>query len=73
MQELKPCPFCGGEARGIVAKQEDGKESYSVTCMKCNTAIFRPKILEWDSFQSLEEAIGAWNRRVETSRTVTAE
>ncbi len=63
MAELKPCPFCGGEAREIEAKQHDGSRSYSVTCTKCRTAIFRPRIGEWDSYQSRQEAVAAWNRR----------
>ena len=61
--KLKPCPFCGGEARRIYATQYDDSRSYSVMCISCRTAIFRPKKGEWDSYRSIDEAIEAWNRR----------
>jgi len=65
MAELKPlpCPFCNGIAREIYAIQEDGEASYSVMCTECGTAIFRPRIAEWDSYRTRTEAIAAWNRR----------
>ena len=65
--ELKPCPFCGSkEAPALVTidgKEKDGFiNSYCVVCY-C-----------WDwgcgasggMYHSKEEAVEAWNRRVET-------
>lgn len=48
--ELKPCPFCGGEATVIECA------SY---CVRCNTCETESK---W--FPYGKEAIEAWNRRV---------
>lgn len=48
MPELKPCPFCGGEA-------ELGSPIYYVECTSCMGGV--------PSYDSMEEAISAWNRR----------
>lgn len=49
--KLKPCPFCGGEARLI------GHFPYTITCCKCRaTTVF---------YNTPEKAIDAWNNRVE--------
>lgn len=51
--ELKPCPFCGGEAHYV--KCSDG-EAW-VRCKDCGT--------ETAIFDSVEEAAEAWNRRAD--------
>ena len=52
MEELKPCPFCGGEAtiRG-------GRKCYWVRCTNCGC--------ETTVRDSQEEVIEIWNRRAE--------
>lgn len=55
--ELKPCPFCGGEA--IVSGCDD--TLWSVICKKCAASI--------DYNETKQEAIEAWNRRVQPSFT----
>ena len=49
MEELKPCPFCGGEA------EDFGVDVFWVTCKNCHIGT--------ESFDTLQEAIEAWNRR----------
>jgi Lar family restriction alleviation protein len=52
-EELKGCPFCGGEAEFI--GRTPFRPSASVVCMACDAAMFvEPK----------EEAIAAWNTRI---------
>lgn len=51
--ELKPCPFCGGKARVKCSIKED---LWGVACYKCECCT---KV-----FFSEEEAVEAWNRRV---------
>ena len=61
---LKPCPFCGGKAKihnavefaSETAKLIFGKRC-GVHCTKCSVATM--------PYDSLDDAIAAWNRRVE--------
>jgi Lar family restriction alleviation protein len=55
---LKPCPFCGAEARL--------KESYDVClvgCTKCNAQVQDSQSSDPD-FNAKEDAIKQWNKRV---------
>ena len=60
MDELKPCPFCGGRAEkdAEVIKKTNGRLwAFSVCCSRCCASsglAIEP-----------ETAIEAWNRRVE--------
>ena len=54
MNELKPCPFCGGTDLYI-----DGGEflqDFEVRCVKCGGRVCY--------FATKAEALAAWNRRV---------
>ena len=60
MAELKPCPFCGGEAFTVenLYYCEPGRVGlWTVECNGCHATTF-----EYDSEQ---EAIEAWDRRAE--------
>ena len=48
-EKLKPCPFCGGEAK-------INKREYSIECTRCSAYM--------GYFYTKQEAIEAWNRRV---------
>ena len=48
-ERLKPCPFCGGEARVT------GYKSFWIVCKEC--------LSESTVFDTKNEAIKAWNRR----------
>ena len=54
--ELKPCPFCGGEAR---LSEDKDYQIYSVVCSECDAAT--------NNYGIKQDAIDAWNKRVETS------
>ncbi|MFR5049414.1 MAG: Lar family restriction alleviation protein [Faecalispora sporosphaeroides] len=56
MDELKPCPFCGGKAS--IGKTIDGM-NWQIVCRgecRCTSAYFAQK----------ENAVAAWNRRPAT-------
>ena len=55
MTELKPCPFCGGEA--YVRRRQF--KLYSVCCKDTKCMGHNLYIV----FRELDDAIGAWNRR----------
>lgn len=55
MIELKPCPFCGGEAN--YAQGSAGKLLPWVRCRDCGA--------ETSVYDSVEEAAEAWNGRAE--------
>jgi len=52
--ELKPCPFCGGEANVVKYAVSYGRV-YSVACAYCNCRTGR--------YSSREKAADVWNRR----------
>ncbi len=51
--ELKPCPFCGSEAKVIGS---DKYSDYLTKCLKCGASS--------EYFDTREKAAEAWNRRV---------
>ena len=66
MTKIKPCPFCGSEAK-IIGGPEDwiptfldpdsGGHPYQVHCVNCDAYV--------GFFYEVEEAIEVWNRRAE--------
>jgi Lar family restriction alleviation protein len=61
-QMLKPCPFCGGEAKqGGYAISPDG---YFCACQKCGVYV--------DGYTDIPEAIAAWNTRPAPDELVEA-
>ncbi len=65
--ELKSCPFCGGEVKGYF----DNHKKVMIECNACNMyfgiqlEIGCELVEGWKAtFNSKEEAIEAWNRRV---------
>ena len=72
MENLKPCPFCGGRAHMITRVQAgvpSGDDGYT-TVIKClNHAECGAVICRWALKKkwSVESAIKAWNRRANDS------
>lgn len=63
MEELKPCPFCGGKA--ILRKYTDGRiSSFTVRCenMCVVTCSRRDAKVRWRPTLK-REAVETWNRR----------
>ena len=62
MMELKPCPFCGGEAEVVPHKffSEALKawkvDCYGIECKNCHTSGYQ-------FWGTEEQAVKAWNRR----------
>ena len=54
MKELKPCPFCGGEAE--IEMDDSWYWNYHVFCQECKIGT--------DCYETADEAIETWNRRV---------
>lgn len=59
MTELKPCPFCGGEA-SVLELNGFSMSRYFVSCDTCSAS--------GDHRETEEAAIEAWNRRVTDDR-----
>lgn len=53
-EELKPCPFCGGEAR-IVIRSGGGTDHYQAECKEC--------FCKTTFYIVQEDATVVWNRR----------
>ena len=58
-EKLKPCPFCGGEAR--LVNDTSGKSVWTVSC-ESQECYVSPEAANYDK---AEWAIAAWNRRPE--------
>ena len=54
--ELKPCPFCGGEAHPDNTWILSGARKWVVHCIKCGASI--------GFYETKKKAIEAWNRRI---------
>jgi Lar family restriction alleviation protein len=66
MDELKPCPFCGGEAKNVSAgvagpsnRWHAGDPIFAVNCIKCGASV--PNRYRNDL------VVEAWNRRAAAS------
>ena len=64
MNELKPCPFCGGEVEETGGSCNFGKKimTLNVKCRKCGTSVALKTA--WNT-NAYIEAVDAWNRRVD--------
>ena len=67
MDELKPCPFCGGEAKlkkGFPSRQIAHCRQAVVQCKTCGCRTVTFKQLPMEKWQNVDkQAIEAWNRR----------
>ena len=73
MTELKPCPFCGGEAALYEKRFVALKPLYTVECRSCTALVGRDcetyqASKGYTHFYSKDDAIAAWNRRVKDER-----
>ena len=64
MPELKPCPFCGGEAKLQDTTYGNNISAYVVRCKNIDCDI-RPAT---SYFRLKKEAIERWNRRSEDGK-----
>jgi Lar family restriction alleviation protein len=58
--ELKPCPFCGGEARAFYS-EESG--TFDVQCQRCGAIPFIGS--RTSERKTMADVIAAWNARAE--------
>lgn len=58
-QELKPCPFCGGEAE--IERHGTARQSMQIACQECGARVESGDISGLTQPQNLR-----WNRRAPT-------
>ena len=63
MPDLKPCPFCGGEAYTV---ESINSQTFRVGCFTRNCIANANNLLHGE--YSKEEAIEVWNRRAEEQK-----
>lgn len=66
MTELKPCPFCGGEAEIHAHTIEPGWETASALCTECYAQIVAGGDTKEEALENIEKA---WNSRYERTCT----
>nr|DAV54163.1 MAG TPA: restriction alleviation protein [Caudoviricetes sp.] len=60
MDELKPCPFCGGEALLEPYRARKGYEA----SIQCNQCLCSMSTITYDEEETaIEDIVKAWNRR----------
>lgn len=68
MPELKPCPFCGGEAYSRVNIVDMGTLEFSVICNECGVKRKEKFELLDTNFNDIsviiEKSVSAWNTRI---------
>lgn len=66
--ELKLCPFCGGEAKEIsFTDPRSMRPACTILCTKCNAKI-DDFVAEDNTFSYRDKAIEHWNRRADNER-----
>ena len=68
MFNLKPCPFCGGEAQLFVLKEG----GVCVVCKSCDNRTSLASDFDYsktDEMTAVGRSIARWNRRVEDADT----
>ena len=67
MEELKPCPFCGGQAKmqfGYPRQQKDKLKQVFIKCCVCKAktaTMYQQPYQAWE--ECIQYAIFAWNKR----------
>ena len=72
MTELKPCPFCGGEAQLIIRTWDGdgaGADGYDVGCYtpECHVELGADFY-----FETIDDAIESWNKRTPIKDNIIA-
>lgn len=67
--ELKLCPFCGGEAHLNFFPMSPGQGKYSVWCLRCDANFWKPT----SDRTTKEASIAAWNHRAHEPNVLTVE
>lgn len=64
LQNLKPCPFCGGTDLSVVYHDIDGWMAY-IQCDRCDGEVHGPdsEYKYDDKDEATEDAANQWNRR----------
>lgn len=68
MEELKPCPFCGGYAALLAQYGKRGYFAYCA-CQTCNArsntvSLGRELAKGWETTLDAQRAMNLWNRRI---------
>ena len=65
MAELKPCPFCGGEATVFVSS---GGVCVLCTKCRCQTPVYCDEWIATKTTNSVRSVTDRWNRRAEDGK-----
>lgn len=66
-EELKPCPFCGGNVMWCSDDPEDPHDCDQITCDNCGMQFdsYNEKVKNTDSFDDAKKEVAKlWNQRI---------
>ena len=63
MNELKKCPFCGGEVEMFTEQLDAVRDCYNFHCESCNMSVYY-------DYSDKEEAIEKWNTRTPVDKVI---
>ena len=66
MQNIKPCPYCGGEIEMVklIKRQNEKRDVYRIECKKCRALVARGEGFAGETISEAEERIADYNREM---------
>lgn len=67
MQNIRPCPYCGGEVEMVklIKRTNEKRQPYRIQCMTCKKLVARGEGFPVETLSDAENRIKDYNREIE--------